>query len=75
MAIDRYQADFSLDEMDIDEGEQIAELIAKSQEPLIDPDEWLEMKESLKGNVLVGSMTKVIDTIFNCTFNLTVLVC
>ena len=65
MAIDRYQADFSLDEMDIDEGEQIAELIAKSQEPLIDPDEWLEMKESLKGNVLIGSMTKVIDTIFN----------
>lgn len=65
MAIDRYRADFSLDEMDETEGKQIEDLIARSQKPLPDPDEWLEMKESLQGNVLIGSVTKVVDMIFN----------
>lgn len=65
MAINRYRADFSLDEMDVDEAREVENLIARSQNSLPDPDEWLEMRESLKGNVLTGSVTKVIDTIFN----------
>ena len=63
MAIDRYRAEFALDEMDECEAKEVEELIARSQKPLPDPDEWLEAKESLKGNVIVGSVTKVIDTI------------
>jgi NADH-quinone oxidoreductase subunit B len=65
MAIDRYRADFSLDEMDAVEGKQIEDLIARSQEPLPDPDEWLEVGEVLRGNVIVGSITKVIDMVLN----------
>jgi len=65
VAIDRYRADFSLDEMDEVEARQIEELIVRSQEPLPDPDEWLEMKDSLRGNVLVESVTKIIDMVFN----------
>jgi hypothetical protein len=60
MAIDKYRADFSLDEMDKTEGKEIEDLIARSQKPLPDPDEWLEIRESLKGNVLVESATNII---------------
>ena len=59
MEIEKPRFDFSLDEMDQDEGKQIEDLMARSQRPLPDPDEWLE--ESLKGNVLVTT----IDKIFN----------
>jgi NADH-quinone oxidoreductase subunit B len=51
--------DFSLDEMDLTEGKQIEDLIAKSQEPIPDPVEWLE--KTLSRNVLVTT----IDKIFN----------
>ena len=61
MEIERPKFDFPFDEMDRVEGEKIADLRARSQEPLPDPDEWLEQSESLKGNVLVTT----IDKIFN----------
>jgi len=55
----RFDFDFSLDEMDQDEGKQIEDLIARSQQPLPDPDEWLE--ETLRGNVLVTTIDKVLN--------------
>lgn len=54
-----FDFDFSLDEMDQDEGKQIEDLIARSQQPLPDPDEWLE--ETLRGNVLVTTIDKVLN--------------
>jgi len=65
MAIDRYRDEFSLDEMDLKEGRQVEDLIARSQSPLPDPDEWLQVDKSLQGNVLVGNLTKVIDAVIN----------
>lgn len=55
----RFDFDFSLDEMDQDEGKQIEDLIARSQQPLPDPDEWLE--ETLRSNVLVTTIDKVLN--------------
>jgi NADH-quinone oxidoreductase subunit B len=46
-------------ELDEAEGEQINELIARSQEPIPDPDEWLD--EELKRNVLLTSVDAVLD--------------
>jgi len=54
-----FDFDFSLDEMDQDEGKQIEDLMARSQQPLPDPDEWLE--ETLRGNVLVTTIDKVLN--------------
>jgi NADH-quinone oxidoreductase subunit B len=51
--------DLFLDEMDQTEGKEIEELIARSQHPLPDPDEWLE--PGPKPNLLVTT----IDKIFN----------
>lgn len=59
MEIEKPEFDFSLDEMDQTEGKEIEALIARSQEPIPDPVEWLE--PSLKGNVLVT----MVDKIFN----------
>ena len=59
MEIDRPRFDFSLDEMDITEGKEIEDLISRSQHPLPDPDEWLE--DTLKGNVLVTTIDKVLN--------------
>jgi NADH-quinone oxidoreductase subunit B len=59
MEIEKPKFDFSLDEMDLTEGKQIEDLIAKSQEPIPDPVEWLE--KTLSRNVLVTT----IDKIFN----------
>ncbi|GAH71890.1 unnamed protein product, partial [marine sediment metagenome] len=41
------------------EGRQINELIARSQEPIPDPDDWLD--EELKRNVLLTSVDTVLD--------------
>lgn len=65
MAIDKYRAEFSLDEMDEVEGKQIEELRARSQEQVPDPVDWLEIDRALRGNVLVDSLTSVIDKVLN----------
>ena len=65
MAIDKYRAEFSLDEMDAVEGKQIEELRARSQEQVPDPIDWLEIDRTLKGNVIVESITSVIDKVLN----------
>jgi len=62
--IDTTRFEFSLDEMDETEGREIESLIARSQQPLPDPDEWLERGE-LRGNILVTTLEKAIDFIFN----------
>lgn len=59
MEIDRSSLDFSLAEMDRVEGAEIEALIAGSQQPIPDPDEWVE--QTLSRNVLVTT----IDRIFN----------
>ena len=59
MEVEKVEFDFSLEEVDRDEGRKIEELMSRSQEPLPDPDEWLE--QSLRGNVLVTSVDKVIN--------------
>jgi NADH-quinone oxidoreductase subunit B len=50
---------YSSGELDRREGEEINELIARSQEPIPDPDEWLD--EELKRNILLTSVDAVID--------------
>ena len=64
MEIDTSRFEFSLDEMDETESREIEALIARSQQPLPDPDEWLERGE-LRGNILVTTLEKAIDFIFN----------
>ena len=70
MAIDRYRAEFSLDEMDIIESKEVEELISNSQEPITDPVDWMEIDQILRGNVMVDSITRIrraknnSDTIF-----------
>ena len=59
MEVEKVEFDFSLEEVDRDEGRKIEELMSRSQEPLPDPDEWLE--QSLRGNVLVTNVDKVIN--------------
>jgi NADH-quinone oxidoreductase subunit B len=59
MEIERPRFEFSLDEMDITEGKEIEDLIARSQEPLPDPVEWLD--KSLSRNVLLTTVDKVLN--------------
>lgn len=50
---------YSRQKIDEAEGRQINELIARSQEPIPDPDDWLD--EELKRNVLLTSVDAVLD--------------
>jgi NADH-quinone oxidoreductase subunit B len=50
---------YSREQLDKAEGEQIKALMARSQEPIPDPDEWLE--EELKRNILLTSVDAVLD--------------
>jgi NADH-quinone oxidoreductase subunit B len=50
---------YSSSELDRKEGKAINELIARSQEPIPDPDEWLD--EELKRNILLTSVDAIID--------------
>jgi len=50
---------YSSRELDKKEGKAINELIARSQEPIPDPDRWLD--EDIKRNVLVTSVDAVLD--------------
>jgi len=50
---------YSRQQIDEAEGRQINELIARSQEPIPDPDDWLD--EELKRNVLLTSVDAVLD--------------
>ncbi len=50
---------YSRQQIDENEGRQINELIARSQTPIPDPDEWLD--EELKRNVLLTSVDAVLD--------------
>ena len=59
MEVEKVPFDFSLQEIDEEEGRQIEELMSRSQQPLPDPDEWLE--QELRGNVLVTNIDKVIN--------------
>jgi NADH-quinone oxidoreductase subunit B len=51
--------DYSLKEFDLEEGRQIEELIARSQQPIKDPDEWLD--STLRQNVFMSSIAKVLN--------------
>lgn len=53
------KVDYSLKEFDLEEGRQIEELIAKSQQPIKDPDEWLESE--IRQNVVMTSVAKVLN--------------
>jgi NADH-quinone oxidoreductase subunit B len=50
---------YSREAVDEVEGRQINELIARSQKPIPDPDDWLD--EELKRNILVTSVDAVLD--------------
>jgi NADH-quinone oxidoreductase subunit B len=50
---------YSRQEIDEAEGRQINELIARSQTPIPDPDEWLD--EKLKRNVLLTSVDAILN--------------
>jgi NADH-quinone oxidoreductase subunit B len=50
---------YSREDIDRAEGKQINELIARSQKPIPDPDDWLD--EELKRNILVTSVDAVLD--------------
>ena len=56
MEVDEVYSSRKLDEV---EGKAINELIARSQEPIADPDEWLD--EELKRNILLTTVDAVID--------------
>jgi NADH-quinone oxidoreductase subunit B len=51
--------DYSLKEFDLEEGRQIEELMARSQQPIKDPDEWLD--STLRQNVFMSSIAKVLN--------------
>jgi NADH-quinone oxidoreductase subunit B len=53
------KVDYSLKEFDLEEGRQIEELIARSQQPIKDPDEWLESE--IRQNVVMTSVAKVLN--------------
>lgn len=53
------KVDYSLQEMDLEEGGQIEELIARSQQPIKDPDDWLD--SDIRQNIVMSSMAKVIN--------------
>jgi NADH-quinone oxidoreductase subunit B len=50
---------YSREDIDRAEGKQINELIARSQKPIPDPDQWLD--EELKRNILLTSVDAVLD--------------
>jgi NADH-quinone oxidoreductase subunit B len=50
---------YSSEQLDEAEGEQIEALMARSQEPIPDPDEWLD--EELKRNILLTSVDAMLD--------------
>jgi len=50
---------YSSSELDRKEGKAINELIARSQEPIPDPDQWLD--EELKRNILLTSVDAMLD--------------
>jgi NADH-quinone oxidoreductase subunit B len=50
---------YSSGELDEAEGKAINELIARSQKPIPDPDQWLD--EELKRNILLTSVDAVLD--------------
>jgi len=53
------KVDYSLKEIDLEEGRQIEELIARSQQPIKDPDDWLD--SDIRQNIVVSSIAKVIN--------------
>jgi NADH-quinone oxidoreductase subunit B len=53
------KVDYSLKEFDLEEGRQIEELIARSQQPIKDPDEWLESE--IRQNIVMTSVAKVLN--------------
>ena len=53
------KVDYSLKEIDLEEGRQIEELIARSQQPIKDPDDWLD--SDIRQNIVMSSMAKVIN--------------
>jgi NADH-quinone oxidoreductase subunit B len=50
---------YSSSELDKKEGKAINELIARSQEPIPDPDQWLD--EEIKRNILLTSVDAILD--------------
>jgi len=50
---------YSSRQLDKDEGKQINELIARSQKPIPDPDEWLD--EEIKRNILLTTVDAILD--------------
>ena len=59
MEVDRTEPGYSLADIDRDEGRQIEALIARSQQPIADPDEWLDRE--LHRNVLITSVDKAVN--------------
>jgi len=59
MEVEKPGFDLFLEGMDQTEGKEIEELIARSQQPLPDPDEWLE--PGPKPNLLVTTIDKVFN--------------
>lgn len=59
MEVERNVFDYSLADYDRTEGKEIEALRARSQQPIADPDEWLE--EEIYRHVLVTSIDRVID--------------
>jgi len=57
--VERNVFDYSLADYDRTEGKEIEALRARSQQPIADPDEWLE--EEIYRHVLVTSIDRVID--------------
>jgi len=50
---------YSSEQLDKIEGKQINELIARSQKPIPDPDEWLD--EEIKRNILLTTVDAILD--------------
>jgi NADH-quinone oxidoreductase subunit B len=53
------KVDYSLKEIDLEEGRQIEELIARSQQPIKDPDDWLD--SDIRQNIVMSSIAKVVN--------------
>lgn len=59
MEVDRTEPGYSLADIDKNEGRQIEALIARSQQPIADPDEWLDRE--LRRNVLITSIDEAVN--------------
>ncbi len=55
---------YSDTELDRIEGQEIEELIASSQQPIPDPDRWLD--EDIDRNILVTSVDAMLNSSFAC---------